>query len=107
MSSLPLKEHVQGLEMSCSGGMRTTGAWRSEFDEFSVNGWLLMGGRGERTVGVRNWGLTLASIPTPDGEGWGLSVGRCVAAPSTMVMLENLAGLMLHMMQQGARHSLL
>ena len=62
--------------MSHPGCMRFAGAWRSEFDEFAVNGWLLAGGQGE-PVGVQDWGLTLSSIPTPDGEGWGLSVGRC------------------------------
>ena len=53
------------------------GAWRSKYDEFALSGWLALSGA--RKVVEQEWGLTLSSIPTPEGDGWGLSIGRCTA----------------------------
>lgn len=53
----------------------TEGAWRSKYDEFALSGWLALSGARKLE---QDWGLTLSSIPTPEGDGWGLSLGRCV-----------------------------
>ncbi len=50
------------------------GAWRSKYDEFALSGWLALSGA--RSLVQRDWGLTVSSIPSPDGDGWGLSLGR-------------------------------
>ena len=54
------------------------GAWRSRYDEVAVSAWMALSGA--RNVKEQDWGLAVASIPMPDGEGWGLAFGRCAAS---------------------------
>lgn len=53
------------------------GAWRSRYDEYAVSGWLALN-RMRNTLD-RCWGLTLSSIPTLEGDGWALCIGRYIS----------------------------
>ena len=57
------------------------GAWRSEYDEYTLSGWLALDNADWKQR--RSWGATMSSVPDRDGQGWALSVGRLVPAAKT------------------------
>ena len=61
------------------------GAWRSEYDEYALGGWLALDDADWKQR--RSWGATVSSIPDRDGQGWALSVGRLVPATKTAYLL--------------------